>query len=123
MRPQAWGHNHEHAGLSRPRRRSALAGAPSAGNDRHSGGVEARWRPDRECMDHLRAAVRPDADWDADLDLARPHRAHIPVHDDDGADRVGGAQALHGHREVRDHGDPVLHSRRKLLRMAASRGG
>ncbi len=69
---------------------------------------------DREPVDHLRAAVRPDADRHADLDLARPHRAHVPVHDDDGADRVGGAEALHRHREVRDHGDPVLHPRRQL---------
>ena len=65
-------------------------------------------------VDHLRAAVRPDADRHADLDLARPHRAHLPVHDDDGADRVGRAEALHRHREVRDHGDPVLHPRRQL---------
>ena len=77
-------------------------------------GAEARRRGDRERVDHLRAAVRPDADRDADLDLARPHRAHVPVHDDDGADRVGRAQALHRHREVRDHGDPVLHPRRQL---------
>ena len=31
-----------------------------------------------------------------------------------GADRVGGAQAVHRHRAVRDHGDPVLHPRRQL---------
>ena len=69
---------------------------------------------DRQPVDHLRAAVRPDADRHADLDLARPHRAHVPLHDDDGADRVGRAEALHRHREVRDHGDPVLHPRRQL---------
>ena len=63
---------------------------------------------------HLRAADRADADRHADLDLARPHRAHLPVHDDAGADRVGGAEAVHRHREVRDHGDPVLHPRRQL---------
>ncbi len=33
---------------------------------------------------------------------------------DHGADRVGRAEAVHRHREVRDHGDPVLHPRRQL---------
>ena len=67
-----------------------------------------------DTADHLPAAVRPDADRHADLDLARPHRADLPVHDDRRADRVGGAEAVHRHREVRDHGDPVLHPRRQL---------
>ena len=30
------------------------------------------------------------------------------------ADRRGGAEAVHRHREVRDHGDPVLHPGRQL---------
>ena len=47
-------------------------------------------------------------------DLARPDGAGVPVHDDRRADRIGRAQALHRHREVRDHGDPVLHPRRQL---------
>ena len=64
---------------------------------------------------HLRrCSCAPDAHRDADLDRARPHRAHLPLHDDAGADRIGGAEALHRHREVRDHGDPVLHPRRQL---------
>ncbi len=63
---------------------------------------------------HLRAADRPDADRHADLDLARPHRSHVPLHDDRRADRVGGAEAVHRHREVRDHGDSVLHPGRQL---------
>ena len=105
--------------MSAPRR-ACSADAPRwpallpIADHRHSGRAEARRRSDRQRVDHLRAAVRPDADRHADLDLARPHRAHLPVHDDDGADRVGGAEAVHRHREVRDHGDPVLHPRRQL---------
>src|SRR5437868_4946426 len=65
-------------------------------------------------FDHLRAARRPDADGHADLDRARPDRADIPVLLHVGADRIRGAEAIHRHREVRDHGDPVLHPRWKL---------
>ena len=105
---------HERARARRPHRRAALAGAAADPDHRHSGRAEARRRRARQRLDHLRAADRADADRHADLDLARPHGAHVPVHDDDGADRVGGAEAVHRHREVRDHGDPVLHPRRQL---------
>ena len=64
--------------------------------------------------DHLRAARRADADGHADLDCARPDRADVPVLHDHGADRIGGAETVHRHREVRDHGDPVLYSGRQF---------
>src|SRR5512132_337214 len=65
--------------------------------------------PKYECADYFRAAAGADADRHADLHLARPDGADLPVHDDPGADRVGGAEAVHRHREIRDHGDPVLY--------------
>src|SRR5262249_16936055 len=46
----------------------------------------------------------------ADLDRARIDGAELPVCNDHGADRGGGSQAFYGHRKLRDHGDPVLHS-------------
>src|SRR5665647_1974642 len=62
----------------------------------------------------LRPADRADAHRHADLDRARPHRAQLSLRDDRGADRSGGAQAVHRDRELRDHGDPVLHPGRQL---------
>src|SRR4051812_15672570 len=67
-----------------------------------------------ECADYFCIAAGADADRHADFDFARPDGADLPVHDDAGADRVGGAEAIHRHREVRDHGDPVLHFGRQL---------
>src|SRR5215468_8302533 len=63
---------------------------------------------------HLRPSDRDDAYRHADLDRAWPDRAELPLRDDTGADRGGGPQALHWNRELRDHGDPVLHFGRKL---------
>src|SRR6185437_6410251 len=57
----------------------------------------------------LRTSVCPDADGHADLDLARPDRAHLPVHDDGSADRERRPEAVFGPRQFRHHGDPVLH--------------
>jgi hypothetical protein len=56
----------------------------------------------------------PDADRHADLDLARPDRSQLPVHVYAGAARIGCPEAVHRHREVRDHGHSVLHSCRQL---------
>src|SRR5512138_163912 len=50
----------------------------------------------------LRAAGAADADRHADLDLARPDGAVVFILHDAGADRIGGAEAVHRHREVRD---------------------
>ena len=58
--------------------------------------------------------IADDAHRHADLDRARPDGAYLPVHADRSADRRGGAEAVHRHREVRDHGDPVLYPRRQF---------
>ena len=50
----------------------------------------------------------------ADLDRARPDRADLHLRLHQRAAAVGRAQALHRSRELRDHGDPVLHPRRQL---------
>src|SRR6266571_6453652 len=63
---------------------------------------------------HLRPAAVVDADRDADLDFAWPDGADLPAHHDPGADRSGGAEAVHRHREVRDHGDPLLYFGRQF---------
>jgi hypothetical protein len=38
--------------------------------------------PKYECVDHLRSAVRPDADGHTGFDFAQPDRTDLPVHDD-----------------------------------------
>src|SRR6266850_6018801 len=63
---------------------------------------------------YLRTADRADADGHADLDRARHDGPDLHLHHDERADRVGGAEAVHRHRQFRDHGDPVLYSRWKF---------
>ena len=80
-------------------------------------GIAAALLRDRaagQCRHRVRPADRVLPHRHADLDRARPHGAGVPVHAHQGADRGGGAEAVHRHREVRDHGDPVLHPRRQL---------
>jgi len=62
----------------------------------------------------VRAAARPDGDRHADLDRARPVGAHISVHPVERRSQDGRAQAVHQHRPLRDHGDPILHPGRQL---------
>src|SRR5258708_23196780 len=73
-----------------------------------------RESPDEQ-PDHLLPADRVDADGHADLDRARHDGSDLHLHHDQRPDRVGGAEAVHRHRQFRDHGDPVLHSRRYFL--------
>ena len=68
----------------------------------------------RQRRDRVLPLDRADADRHPGLDRARPHGADVPVPADVGAGRVGRAEAVHRHREVRDHGDPVLHPGRQL---------
>src|SRR5439155_2297323 len=72
-----------------------------------------RRSPDEQ-PDHLLAADRVDADGHADLDRARHDGFDLHLHHDERADRVGGAEAFHRHRQFRDHGDPVLYPGRQF---------
>src|SRR3954449_9600885 len=76
--------------------------------------VSAPRRSPDEQPDHLLAADRADADGHADLDRARHDGSDLHLHHDQRADRVGRAEAVHRHRQFRDHGDPVLHSGRQF---------
>jgi hypothetical protein len=79
-----------------------------------AGTLHLHVRVDGEDRCIFASAHCPDADRHADLDFARPDGADLPVHADRSADGFGGAEAVHRHREVRDHGDSVLHSGRQF---------
>ena len=66
-------------------------------------------------------AARPDGDRHADLDRARAVGADLSVHSLQRRSEDGGAETLHQHRPLRDHGDPVLHPGRQFSHLR--RGG
>jgi hypothetical protein len=57
-----------------------------------------------ECHHHFPDPAGAHADRHADLDFARPDRTQLPLHVYPGTAGVGGPEAVHRHREVRDHG-------------------
>src|SRR5574343_1908745 len=62
----------------------------------------------------FRPAGRPHAARHADFHFARPDRSDLPLYDDAGPARIGGAEAVYRYREVRDHGHSLLHPGRQL---------
>ena len=65
----------------------ALLVISARGDDRAAAAGHCAGHQGADADRDLPAAVRADADRHADLDLARPHRAHLPVHDDERAGR------------------------------------
>ena len=74
----------------------------------------ARRRSVHERFDHFRHSGGPDDHRHAGIHRPGSDGTHLSLCLYRGAHRIGGPQALHRHREVRNHGDPLLHSGRKL---------
>mmetsp|Transcript_8582 Transcript_8582/g.16533 ORF Transcript_8582/g.16533 Transcript_8582/m.16533 type:complete len:315 (+) Transcript_8582:673-1617(+) len=70
--------------------------------------------PSHERPHHLQPAAGADADRHADQHFPRPHRDDLHRHDDASPHRIGRPEAVHGHREVGNHGRALLHPGRQL---------